>query len=60
MNRGELLKILSMRKAYKILKQRQKQTIKQIPDIKERARRLRTVREDSVGNYNLRNYNLNL
>ena len=53
MNQEELLKILSMRKAYKILKQRQKQAIKLIPDLKERAKRLRKVREESVGNYNL-------
>lgn len=44
------LSIISMRKAFKTLKKRQKYSLKSIPDFEKRKKRLRKVREESVGN----------
>jgi len=53
MNHEDVLKLISMKKAFETLKERQKQAVKFIPDLEERVKRLRKVREESVGNYNL-------
>ena len=53
MEREEALKILTMRKAFKKLKDRQKQNMQSIPDLKEKLEKLREVRRRSVGNNEL-------
>ncbi|AXI24810.1 hypothetical protein CFE53_00975 [Methanofervidicoccus sp. A16] len=45
--------ILAMRKAFELVKKRQKENIHKIPDLQERLMRLRKVREESVGNSQL-------
>ena len=45
--------ILAMRKAFELVKKRQKENIHKIPDLQERLRRLRRVRVESVGNFKL-------
>jgi len=44
---------LTMRKAFKLVKRRQKENMHKIPDLQERLARLRRVREESVGNSEL-------
>jgi len=53
MNYEDVLKLISMKKAFKILKERQRQVISLFPDLEERTKKLRKVREESVGNYDL-------
>lgn len=48
MDSREAAKIISMRNAFKILKERQKRST--IPDLEDRKQSLRSVREHSVGN----------
>jgi len=45
--------ILAMRKAFELVKKRQKENIHKISDLQERLVRLRRVREESVGNSEL-------
>ena len=45
--------ILAMRKAFELVKKRQKENLHKIPDLQERLKRLRKVREESVGNSEL-------
>jgi L-lactate dehydrogenase complex protein LldG len=45
--------ILAMKKAFELVKKRQKENIHKIPDLQERLKRLRRVRESSVGNSEL-------
>ncbi len=51
MDSSEAAKIISMRNAFKTLKERQKHN--HVPDLEERKQRLREVREYSVGNHEL-------
>lgn len=51
MDGREAAKIISMRNAFKTLKERQKHHT--IPDLEERKQRLRKIREDGVGNDDL-------
>lgn len=53
MEREELEKLLAMKKAFKVLRERQKENIKKFPEIKSTAKRVREIREKSVGNKNL-------
>jgi len=47
--------ILAMRRAFEIVKKRQRENIHRIPDLKERLMRLKSVRIHSVGNTELMN-----
>ncbi len=47
--------ILAMRRAFEIVKKRQRENIHRIPDLKERLTRLKSVRIHSVGNTELMN-----
>ncbi len=42
-----------MQKAFKLVKERQKKNIHKIPDLEDRLKRLRSIREKSVGNKDL-------
>ncbi|RLI78912.1 lactate utilization protein [Archaeoglobales archaeon] len=46
----DIQKILAMRKSFETVKKRQKENITKIPDLQERLKRLRAVREECVGN----------
>ncbi len=55
----EIIKLLSMRKSFQILRERQRELIKKFPDIRKYNQRLREVREKSIGNPELLNKTIN-
>lgn len=55
MNREEAEKLISMNRAFELLRRRQKEMIKRFPEIKDLASQIRSVRAESVGNSDLLN-----
>ena len=53
MDRDEAEKLIAMNRAFKILKNRQKKRIREFPEIKDLAYRIRKIRERSVGDKKL-------
>ncbi|WP_290597920.1 MULTISPECIES: LUD domain-containing protein [unclassified Archaeoglobus] len=53
MNREDVEKLVAMNKAFKLLRERQKENIKRYPEIESIAKKIRSVRERSIGNREL-------
>ncbi len=53
MNREDAEKLIAMSRAFELLRKRQKEMIKKFPEIRDLATRIRSVREESVGNSEL-------
>jgi L-lactate dehydrogenase complex protein LldG len=52
-NREDVEKLVAMNKAFKLLRERQKENIKRYPEIESIAKKIRSVRERSIGNREL-------
>ncbi len=53
MDKYQALKLISMRRAFSLLKERQRRLINEHPEILEYTNKLREIREESVGNWEL-------
>jgi len=52
-DRGDVEKLVAMNKAFKLLRERQKENLKKYPEIKSIAKKIRGVRERNIGNKEL-------
>lgn len=52
-NREDVEKLVAMNKAFKLLRERQKENIKRYPEIESIAKKIRSVRDRSIGNREL-------